>query len=1174
MLKNTRLLLWLVVLLTVIPLTGAAQELSVSYKNQPLEEVIADLKQKTNYQFIYQKQIFEGARPVTASFNKVSLSYILDRVLYNNGLDYEIVKQTVIIRKAGRENFKKMVSGRVTDDAGVPMPGVNVRIKDTHTGVATGMNGEYSIPVEGKHPVIVFSFIGMQDKEVRITRETQNPVMVEMHPDVTMMEEVIVTGYQNIKRENATGSYQRISAKEMDSRYTTDIVSNLEGKIPGLVGYSNGLNGDGEQSLTIRGVGSFQAKTNPLVVVDGLPIEGSIETINRYDIESITVLKDASAASIYGARASNGVIVITTKRAQSEKLSIDISADLSVSEKQSYGNYKWADAAQLLELERYNFDYVTGGDGYDQLRSDYQTKKGLLSPITVLMMDRHLGRIDDAAYEAQLNQWKQNDYRREWQDLMLRRQLVHQYNVAMRTKGKYLNSSIVLNYKGDNTGMNRQNNEALNLGYKGDLSLAKFLDLSVGLNLIRENAKMHADYFGYKGMHAFSPYQSMYNADGTPAVLKAGVALDEPSLANASLGLKSEAYNLLEESKRNFTKSNRTNLRSFIHATANILPVLNISAQFQYEDIDYKSERYLEKDSYDMRHLYNLFTSKGVHYIPEGGMLNIATEKGAYYTFRAQGNYTQTFGGKHDVEAFAGFEYRQTKMRTTSSLLLGYDDQTQTNLTSMLNFDAIRLLTQSDLGDDYSPVGSSPVNSYMSGGFNTSETLHRFYSLYFTGNYTYDKRYSASFSYRVDKTDLFGADPEFRGRPLWSAGLSWNLNNESFMKPLEWLDVLKLRASYGLTGNIDSSVSSFLTASIAINDITGNKVATLNTPPNDQLRWEKTASWNAGVDFSFFRNRLSGSLDWYRKYSSDLLSQTDLDPTTGWTSLTINNGEVLNTGLEVMLDGDILAAEDRNAFGLHASLSFAYNKNEVRKVDHEEPSGDAALRTLHEGRPVNSLYSFRFAGYVTDENGNQQVSWRKADGSVMTSWIMTESFKPEDIVFSGGLDPKYMGSFTPEITWQGFSLSAMFTYYGGHYMRARTEDYSGQGSYSGYDHLVDMEAVPASYLDYWRSEDKNAYMANGRPAFNRENTSGAMMDRTVVPADYLKVRNIVLAYSFPKALCQRMHMNGMRLRFQMNNVATWVRNDLGVDPEANNPYNGNTLDKAPRSYTVSLNINF
>lgn len=199
---NTRLLLWLVVLLTAIPLTGVAQELSVNYKNRPLEEVIADLKQKTNYQFVYQKQIFEGTRPVTASFNQVSLAYILDRVLFNNGLDYEMVKQTVIIRKAGRENFKKVVSGRVTDETGAPLPGVNVRIKDTQAGVATGIDGEYSIPVEGKHPVIVFSFIGMLDKEVRITRETQIPVMVEMQENATIMEEVIVTGYQNIKREN------------------------------------------------------------------------------------------------------------------------------------------------------------------------------------------------------------------------------------------------------------------------------------------------------------------------------------------------------------------------------------------------------------------------------------------------------------------------------------------------------------------------------------------------------------------------------------------------------------------------------------------------------------------------------------------------------------------------------------------------------------------------------------------------------------------------------------------------------------------------------------------------------------------------------------------------------------------------------------------------------------
>lgn len=1155
---------------------ATAQTLSVSYKNQPLEEVLADLKQKTNYSFVYQKQILEGTRPVTATYHQMSLAAILDRVLFNNGLDYEITRETVIIRKADKENFKKVVSGRVLDETGMPLPGVNVRIKETTVGVATGIDGDFSIAVEGKNPVLVFSFVGMLDKEVRITRETQNPVVVEMESDMALMEEVIVTGYQNLKRENATGAYQLISSKDMDSRYATDIVSSLEGKIPGLVSYNNGLK-NGEDALTIRGVGSFQAKTSPLIVVDGLPIEGSLETVNRYDIENITVLKDASAASIYGARASNGVIVITTKRARQEKLAIDVSADVTVSEQQRYGNYEWANASELLELERYNFDYVTGtGNGYSTLLGKYEAQKGLLSPIMRLMMDRHTGKISADAYDAQIAEWSKNDYRKEWQDVMQRKQIVHQYNVALRTMGKFLNSSIVVNYKGDNTGMTRQHNNALNLNYKGDAQLIDdVLTLSVGLNLIRENSKTHADYFGYKGMHAFDPYLSMYNADGTPAAMKAGVALDEPTLANPDLELKSEEYSLLDEARRNFTKANRTNLRSFVHASLDVLPVLNLNARFQYEDITYKSERYLEKDSYDMRHLYNLFTSGGVHYIPDGGILTLGTENGAYYTFRAQANYNQEFNEKHAVEAAAGFEYRETKTRSTTTLLLGYDDRTQTNLTNMVNFDAIRELQSSDLGVDYSPAGSSPVDDISGGGgYQTSETLHRFYSLYFTGGYTYDKRYSASFSYRVDKADLFGADPEFRGRPLWSAGLSWNLYNEAFMQSVAWLDVLKLRASYGLTGNIDSSVSSFLTATLGINEITGAKFGTLDTPPNDQLRWEKTASWNVGVDFSFFGNRLSGSLDWYRKYSSDLLTVTDIDPTTGWSSLTINNGEALNTGVELALNGGILQAENRRSLGINASLSFAYNKNEVKAIEHEESDGYASMRALHKGRPVNSLYSWRFAGYKTDENGYQQRAWYKADGSVTTSDVAGAEFTPEDVVFSGSLDPKYVGSFTPEITWNGFSLSAMFSYYGGHYMRARTSDYTTAGGALGY---ADPDApIVRSYLNYWKSEDKDAWRANGylgsTGVLNSYGTE--YMDCTVVPADYLKVRNIVLAYDFPKDLCRRIGMNAMRLRFQMNNVGTWARNKWNIDPEAVNPFNGNTSDKTPRSYTVSLNINF
>lgn len=1152
------------------PMRGYSQNLDISYENQTLEQVMADLKQKTECNFVYQKHVLEGKRTVTMTFTNVPLTYVLDRLLLNENLDYEIVKNTVVIKEADKNNFKKVVTGRVTDEEYQPLPGVNIRIKDTQVGVATDVDGQFSIVVDNKYPILVFSFVGMFNREIRINQDTKTPLNIEMISDVSIMEEVIVTGYQNIKRENATGAYQMISSKEMDSRYTTDIVANLEGKVPGLVSYNNGRNGDGESTLTIRGVGSFQAKTNPLVVVDGLPIEGSIETVNRHEIENITILKDASAASIYGARASNGVIVITTKKAQSEKLSIEVSGDLTIHEKQNYDNYKWATPSQLIDLEGYNFDYVVNDPtAYKSLKNQYDSKRNLMSPISLLMMEHHLGLVGNEAYQTQINKWKKNNYRKEWQDVVQQHRLLQEYNVALRTRGKYLSSSIVLNYKGDNNGMKKEKQQALTLNYNGDLTVNKYLNFSFGLNLIRENSKTHADLFGYKNIHAFDPYLSMYNEDGSEAQMRASVDLSEPSLADQSLGLKSEAYNLLDEVNQNFTKANRTNLRSFIHANLNILPVLKLSGQFQYENIYYKSEKHLEGNSYDMRHLYNLFTSEGVHYIPDGGMLGVNTDNGNYYTFRTQASYSQALREKHVLEAVAGFEYRETKGRSTNSMLFGYDDQTQTNVTAMMNFDVIRNLKSTDLGANYTS-GFNPAKD----GYPTTETLHRFYSLYFNGNYTYDKRYSASFSYRVDKTDLFGADPKFRGRPLWSAGLSWNINNEDFMKTYDWLDVLKLRASYGLTGNIDSSVSSYLTARITTNDISGDKMAKLNTPPNDQLRWEKTASWNLGLDFSLFRNRLSGSLDWYRKLSSDLLTLTDLDPTTGWRSLTINNGEALNTGIELMLDGTILQATSREEIGIRIPLSFAYNKNAVKKTEHKEASGFGSLKTFHKDRPVNSLYSWRFAGYATDDNGNQQITWEKADGSIENVSVIQSTFTPEDVVFSGGLDPKYVASLAPEISWQGITLSAMCSYYGGHYMRARVEDYTVEGTVSGYSNLAFLEAVPQSYLNYWTSGNKNVNMANGYPSININNCFGEhYIDQAVYPADYFKLRNITLGYNFPKTLCQKVGITSMRLRAQINNVATWVKNKVGIDPEANNPYTGMTLDKTPRSYTMSLNIN-
>ena len=1079
----------------------------MTFKNQDIEQVIRTIRSQTGYEFVYQKGLLADAPRITEIFHDATLSLILS----------------------------------------------NVFVEDCHIGYEVTKNTIVLKPLE---------------------EAVRNALGLGPEDDITWIDEVFVTGYQKLKRENATGSYQTISAKEMDKRYTGDVISNLEGKVPGLVLYDNGMSDSKEGQLVIRGAGSFNAKTSPLIVVDGLPIEGGLESVNPYDIQNITVLKDAAAASIYGARASNGVIVITTKRATEDKLQVDFNADLNVSEKNDYGYMHWADAEQLIQLERYNFRYVKNNpnaSAFNNLQSYYTRYPGTLSPAVRLLMDQHSGLITSQELEERLARLARNDYRREWQDAMERQHITQQYNLSLRNRGRYLNSSLVLNYLGDNFGRQLEHGNTLTFGYRGEVEATRWLNLELGVNVINDRSKRHISS-EWNGINSFAPYLSMYNDDGSQAGMEAGTYLLEPSLLNNTWGLKSEAYKPLEERGRNFNLARETNIRSYAHATATLLEGWTVSGQFQYEDIYSKSRAYKEAESYDMRHLYNLYTAKdGTHYLPDGGMLNTRQAEGAYYTFRAQMDYSHEWAEKHKLEALAGYEYRQTRYRSQGSALVGYDDQSQTNNMGTINFKQLKDLqgTPSVLGTNYTMVGAPDGEAY-----NSSDILHRYYSVYSNANYTYDHRYSLSGSYRVDKADLFGTDPKFRGRPLWSVGAGWNIMNEAFARDINWLDELKLRASYGLTGNIDQSVSSYLTARVEVNEMTGGRTALLNTPPNAQLRWEKTASFNIGTDFSLWHGRLSGTVDWYRKQGTDLLTNTDLDPTTGWSSLTINNGKALNTGIELQLNGRILSAMKRDQLGINASVGFAYNHNEVTGVNHEPTSGLEALSlwTLHKGYPIHSLFSYRFAG-MKMEDGLQCFSWYDKDGAVHTADIASEEFTKEDIVYSGSLDPKTSLSLTPELTWQGFTLSAMFNYYGGHVMRARVEDWTYEGSQYGYNGLSEVEAVPASYLNYWTSLS-DQFPANGYAGSTNVVGDHRYLDANVLPADYLKLRSLVLSYEFNKAVCKHLHLGSLRLRTQVNNLWTWTRNSQGVDPEACHPSTGDTMLRTPRSYTFSLQASF
>ncbi|MDE7374227.1 MAG: carboxypeptidase-like regulatory domain-containing protein, partial [Odoribacter sp.] len=436
---------------------------------------------------------------------------------------------------------ERKISGTVFDENGEPLVGATVVIKGSSTGTVSDINGEFSLKINQENPVLTVSFVGMLPYELALNPTNMlQPIKVVMVPNPAIMDEVVVTGFQNIKRDNATGTFQQVSSKDLDTRSVSSLAANLEGKVAGLVIYND--------NIQIRGTSTLAANTKPLIVVDGLPIEGTLENVNPYEVDKIFVLKDAAATAIYGARASNGVIVVTTKKGVREKVEVEFNADFTVFNKLDYGKLNRVNASELLFLEESNFNWMLNEEyANEDLHDEWGLRGTLWNPMNQLMMRHHLGEVTDAEYNRQVAQWKQNSYTSDWDDFMLHNRLEQRYNVALRTQSKMMNNSIAINWTGDNTYQKRSYNNKLSLRYLGDLNVTKWFGATLGLQVdnVRQK-KPHTGKVDPAGRNSFPEYLSFRNPDGTPSRLQAFVDLNEPSLSDPTLELKDEGYIPLE----------------------------------------------------------------------------------------------------------------------------------------------------------------------------------------------------------------------------------------------------------------------------------------------------------------------------------------------------------------------------------------------------------------------------------------------------------------------------------------------------------------------------------------------------------------------------------------------------------------------------------------------------
>ncbi|MFZ0597331.1 MAG: SusC/RagA family TonB-linked outer membrane protein, partial [Flavobacterium sp.] len=815
----------------------------------------------------------------------------------------------------------------------------------------------------------------------------------------------------------------------------------------------------------LRGIGTFSSLEvgySPLIVIDGLPTEMTLDEINPYNIESVDVLKDAAAASIYGSRAANGIIVLTTKKGNG-RLKVTINSDFFISTKPNLRDMNYASTSDIMDFEQavYNRERARFANtasmfsGYGDIGN---SSMKYYSPLYQLNRDLEDGKINNADYNTTISQWKKNDYNKDYSDNVWQNELRQRYNIAFSGSTSKQNNYVSFNYDEAKGRIINNKSRSFNLYAKSSFQVNNWLNATVGLNGTYSNEDVTDGSYGNydiqkryeritddNGNLVQSQFVGINDGFTSGSVINPAVAAKINSLS----GFKPVTFNVVDALNEGIIQQNSLNLRAFANITAKIWKGLSASTQFQYEVKRNDNEQYNDINSYKMRYAINSLTGYNpatnaytyVDGFSTGGRYKQISSQVSNYSFRNQLDYSQEFSeGKHAINAIAGFEMRETFVpRSIEQLRYGYDPVT-------LNSAVINSLALSQTGVASYIYGNN--RTLAAGSRSQQEVLHRYFSVFSTLGYTFLSKYNVTGSYRVDRADLFGVDPKYKNRPLWSAGLGWNVSSEEFMKPITWVNNLKLRATYGVNGNIDQSTTPYVTATRK-NDVLYQSLQYINitAQPNPMLRWEKTQSTNVGLDYALFRNRLKGSIDVYRKYSSDLLATTDLDPTVGALNRRINAGALLNKGIEFSIGSDWY---NNGNFHVSSNVVLGFNRTTVKKITRSESLASvyvsSPLDYFLENEVFNSLYAYKYGGttngypYILDENGNPSMTF-DANGNPISTTIKTIN-NPDALVNMGSLTPTYSGSLSQRFSYRQFDLNMLFVFSGGNVMRKETIDMS------------------------------------------------------------------------------------------------------------------------------------
>ena len=1079
-------------------------------------------------------------------------------------------------------------SGRVTDTDGAPVIGAGlVCIEKNTAGTTTDLDGNFSITLPAGAKTVKFSSVGMKELVYQLIPGRTENVRIIMEWENTELDQVVVTGYAQTYVKRITGSVAVLNSEKFEAKAISSVDALMQGEVAGVSIKSLSGQPGTQAKITIRGSNNITGSSAPLWVVDGVPLQSEspvlsseqlatggfdnifvngIGNINPNDIESITILKDAAAAAIYGSRAANGVIVVTTKKGEAGKMRISYNNTFSWSFKPER-SLNLMNSSEKLSWE-------------DELWNEFSAAKyaasltdntviypvvGIVGQIRAGLGDFASMKGDKAAQDKYIESLRNVDT--NWYNLLFRNSFSQGHHLSL-SGGSGKSTYYVALGLNDEDGMLIHNDyRRYNVNAKMTLTPTDWARIDVGMEAARQESKMPystVDPFYYAFFS--NPYERAYNADGSYAADNTWFTLGYYNGRGAEQVMPKNGFNIIRELDSNYSKTANTNGTFRAQTDFRIIEPLHFVGLVSYSYSNNSTDKVIDKYSYsafrdrlgsDDRSQTNLY----------GNISQNRTNRNSYVA-RGHFSFNKTFAETHTVNLLAGAELRGSGANTIFTKRYNYDPKTGT--TSL-------------------PQISGPQDEWLSeveklNGEYFSKT--RYASFYASADYYLGKSIVLNASFRTDGSSNFGSNKQFN--PTWSAGAAWHIGEEAWMKKaLPALSHATLRAAYGFTGDVNTSTSHLLVIQYLqqqyryFGDETFN-LGTIPSAPNPDLGWEKTQDAKAGLDFGLWKDRLTLNTEYYYRLSTDVVTSSPVQSTTGFTHVYFNAADIMNSGIELTLNGKIIQTKD---WGLSAAVNFAYNYNKVLKYNPVSKSGITSKDRYVEGYPTGAIFSGKYAGIASD-TGLYQFELRP-DATISTA---TDLNKPDNYrYFLGTTIAPYTGGFNLSASWRQLRLSISGVYSFG----CKTyENFRYPASYSNASHSgVSTETVQSQFSDLYgnhlnvEKDRTNRWTAthttgvkypriydyfDGKYNFASYNP----MDSSIIDAVYLKnnsylrIKSIILTYSLPGAAVKKMRMRGLSFNVSLNNFFTFTKYD-GMDPEIP----GATYPTT-RSVSAGMNIDF